>query len=67
MWVGSWYPTSAWESPAADLSINGEIFRWRATDEMVIPGLNIGDAVNLRAFARSNGNLYRVKVTKADK
>jgi len=62
-WVGSWMPTLAWESPAAKFVIDGETFEWRASDESVIPGLHVGDTVYLRAFARINGNLYRVSVS----
>lgn len=60
--IGSWTsPTGPqWESPAIDFTVNGETFYWRSTSEYPVEGLRRGMSVNLRAFAKNNGNLYRV-------
>lgn len=53
-----------WEVPAVKFQIGGETFRW-ITDEHTARGLSVGMTVNLRAFARENGRLYRVAITPA--
>lgn len=60
--VGSWMsPTGPqWENPAISFSANGETFRWCASSEYAVQGLRVGMTINIRAFAKESGDLYRV-------
>lgn len=65
-YIGSWMPTPAWEAPLARFQVGAEIYEWRASNEMIIPSLHVGQQVRLIAFARENGRLYRVTCTAVE-
>jgi hypothetical protein len=59
---GSAYVNHSWESQTATFEIDGKRFMWITDNEYAIRDCKQGATVRLRAFARANGNLFRVSV-----